>query len=63
MKVKNWTHLYPKYAGLWITFKDDETTIASSAKSLKSAINKAEKLGVENPLAYKVPQKPSFYVG
>jgi len=61
-KTKDWTHLYPKYAGRWGAFAQDNKTVISSAKSFKTTINKASENGFKNPLTFKVPQEmlPSY---
>ena len=63
MKSKNWTHLFPKYAGLWVAFDKDEETIIASSKSLKITLKKAKKKGISPSPVFKVPQKMMPYVG
>ena len=63
MKAKDWTHLFPKFAGLWVAFGKDEETIVSSAKSLKNTIKKAGEKGLKAPLLFKVPAESLPYAG
>ena len=46
-----------------MAFADDEETVVSSAKSLKTAIKQAERQGHALPLMFKVPQQMLPYVG
>jgi len=62
-KTKDWTHLYPRYAGLWVAFSKDKERVVSSAKNLEVAIKKAKEDGLKNPLMFKVPQQMLPYVG
>lgn len=62
-KTKDWTRLYPKYAGMWVAFAQDKETVVSSAKNLEIAIRKAKEDGLKNPLMFKVPQQMLPYVG
>ena len=63
MRVKNWTHLFPKFAGLWVAFAKDEQTVISSAKSLEYTVKMAEEKGYKMPLLFKVPMESLPYVG
>ncbi len=63
MKAKNWTNLYPQYAGQWVAFAEDEETVVASAKSLKTTLNQAKRMGLETPPVFKVPQEMLPYVG
>ncbi|MBU1323486.1 hypothetical protein KKE48_00310 [Patescibacteria group bacterium] len=63
MKAKDWTHLFPKFAGLWVAFGKDEETVVSSAKSLKNTVKRAEEKGFKMPLLFKVPSEFLPYVG
>ncbi|MDP4030995.1 MAG: hypothetical protein U1C50_00245 [Patescibacteria group bacterium] len=63
MKAKDWTNLHPQYAGQWVAFAEDEETVVAAAKSLKTTINQAKKLGIIAPPVFKVPQEMLPYVG
>lgn len=63
MKPKDWTHLHPKYAGKWVAFADDEETVVAAAKTLKTLMKRAERIGYEHPLTFKVPKEVVLYVG
>lgn len=63
MKVIDWTHLHPKYAGKWVAFADDEETVIGSAKTLPVTIKQAQKKGHQSPLVFKVPREMLPYVG
>ena len=60
---KDWTKLYKKYKGLWVAFLDDEKTIVGSGKTLKEALEKAQKKGFENPIMNRMPDNLNPYVG
>lgn len=63
MTTKNWTQLHPKYSGKWVAFSDDHQTVISSAIALKTVISQAKRLGIDNPLVFKVPSRNLPYVG
>lgn len=62
-QAKNWTHLLPKFAGLWVAFDKDEETVIAAGKNLKITIKKAENQGFINPPVFKVPTEMLPYVG
>ena len=59
----DWTNIYKKYKGLWVTLKDDEVTVISSGKTAKEAWNKAQKKGFVKPILMSVPSKLTYFVG
>ncbi len=59
----DWTKIYKKYKGMWITLADDEQTVLSSALSAKQALAKAEKDGHTSPILAHVPPELTTYVG
>ncbi|MFH1170620.1 MAG: DUF5678 domain-containing protein [Candidatus Vogelbacteria bacterium] len=59
----DWTKIYKKYKGLWVALKDDEITVIGSGQLLKDAMAQANKMGYKNPIAMRVPDNLSTYVG
>lgn len=53
----DWTNLFKKYKGEWVTLKDDEVTVISSGFKAKVALDKAKKSGYDNPILFRVPNK------
>lgn len=63
MTAKNWTHLHPRYAGKWVAFDNDETTVIGSGISLKTAVKTAQKKGFPEPILFRVPKVMYPYAG
>lgn len=63
MKARNWTHLYPEYAGRWVAFAKNQETVIANATTLSTALQKAKRQGYKNPVVFKVPQEMLPYVG
>ena len=59
----DWTKIYKKYKGLWVALKDDEKTVVGSGKTAKEALEKAQKMGYENPILTRMPEQLITYVG
>lgn len=59
----DWTKIYKKYKGFWVALLDDEKTVVGSGKSLKKALEEADKRGYKNPIIMRVPTKILPYVG
>lgn len=59
----DWTKIFKKYKGLWVTLLDDEVTVVASGRTLKEALEKAEKKGYKKPIVMRVPTKIFPYVG
>lgn len=59
----DWTKIYKKYKGLWVALKDDEKTVVGSGKTAKEALEKAQKMGYENPILTRMPERIITYVG
>lgn len=62
-QAKDWSHLYPRYAGKWVAFAKDEETVMGSARTFKTAIKEAQSKGIKTPLMFKVPEEMLPYVG
>jgi len=63
MKSINLSHLYPRYEGKWVAFAEDRSTVVGSGASLKTAMKKAQQIGHNNPIMFKVPVGMLAYVG
>jgi hypothetical protein len=61
--MTDWTNIYKKYKGLWVSLKDDETTVIASGKTVQEVMNKAQKKGFDQPILFKVPIKIIPYIG
>ena len=59
----DWTKLYSKYKGFWVTLKDDEVTVISKGRTPQEALKLAEKKGYPNPYLTRVPEKIVSYIG
>ncbi len=59
----DWTKIYKNYKGLWVALLDDEVTVVGSGKSLKKALEEAQKKGHEKPIMMRVPTEIVPYVG
>ena len=59
----DWSKIYKKYKGLWVTLKEDETTVISSGKTPKEALETARGKGFSNPILHRVPTETLPYVG
>ena len=60
---KDWSKIYKKYKGLWVAFLDDEQTVVGSGKTLKEALNEAQKMGYKEPIMNRMPDTLAPYVG
>ena len=63
MQAINWSGIYKKYKGLWVTLADDELTVLSSGKTAKEAWDKALKKGFKKPILAQMPANLTYYVG
>lgn len=59
----NWTNIYKRYKGLWVSLKDDETTVIASGETVKEVMDKSQKKGFDKPILFKVPAKIIPYIG
>lgn len=59
----DWSKIYKKYRGLWVTLKDDEKTVIASGRTAKEAWTKAQSLGYQKPILTRMPEKLVTYVG
>ncbi|MDO8619808.1 MAG: DUF5678 domain-containing protein [bacterium] len=62
-KAIDWTNICKKYKGLWVALLDDEQTVVGSGKTLKGAIEKAQKSGYPDPIMMRVPARILPYIG
>lgn len=61
--AKDWTKIYKKYKGLWVALASDEETVLGAGKSVKEALEKAQKKSSELPFLTRVPETLAAYVG
>lgn len=59
----DWTGIYAQDKGLWVALDGDETTVISSGKTLKEALQKAHDKGYAEPIMSRVPERLEAYVG
>lgn len=59
----DWTKMYKKYKGFWVTLKDDEVTVISKGKTPQEALKIAEQKGYPDPYLTRVPEEVVSYVG
>jgi len=63
MTAINWSSIYKKYKGLWVALKDDEKSVIASGKTVRDAMDKAQKKGFKQPILVRMPVKILPYVG
>ncbi len=59
----DWTKLYRKYKGFWVTLQDDEVTVISKGKTPQEALHAAAVKGFADPYLTRVPEEIVSYVG
>ena len=59
----DWTKLYRKYKGFWVTLQDDEVTVISAGKTPQEALRAASAKGFDEPYLTRVPEEIVSYVG
>jgi len=60
--AKDWTHLFEKYRGKWVTLADDETTVLASGVTAKE-VHEAARKKASLPILYRVPETLDVFVG
>jgi len=58
MGYLDYTDIYNKYTGKWVTFKSEPLNsleVVGSGKTLKEALKQAKKKGVLNPVIARIP--------
>lgn len=60
---KDWSKLYKKYKGMWVALASDEVTVLGVGKTVKEAVDKAQKKSKETPFLTLVPTTLDAYVG
>ncbi len=63
MTAKNWTKLFGEFKGQWVALKDDEITVIAHGKNASKVLEKAQDIGHENPILFKVPASSMTYTG
>ncbi len=63
MQAIDWSSIYRKYKGKWVTLADDEITVLSSGETAKEAWTKAREKGFQKPILMSVPEKLTYFVG
>ncbi|MAG44737.1 hypothetical protein CL633_02505 [bacterium] len=61
--IVNWTQIYKKYKGKWVTLDKDEQTVISSASKGTTAFKKAQDKGFEAPILMHIPKEVMPYIG
>ncbi len=59
----DWSQLYKKYKGLWITLEENEKTVISTGRNAKEAWTKAQKKGFNKPILTHMTPHLTSYVG
>lgn len=59
----DWTKLYQKYRGQWVTLDKDEVTVISFGNTAKEAWDKAIKKGFDAPVLANIPEEINTYIG
>ncbi len=55
----DWTHLFEKYRGKWVSLADDETTVLGAGTSARGAYAAAHNRG----FLYRVPDTLDYFAG
>ncbi len=63
MQAIDWSGIYKKYKGKWVTLAKDEQTVLSFGKTAKEAWDKALKKGFQKPILTHMPERLIPYVG
>lgn len=63
MKAIDWTKIYKKYKGQWVTLADDELTVLSNGATAREAWEKAQKKGFKSPILHRIPNELITFVG
>jgi hypothetical protein len=64
MKLIDWTTLYEKYKGLWVTLsEDDNETVVGSGATAKEALDQAHSNGFTNAAITFVPTEMITFAG
>jgi len=59
----DWTHLYEKYAGLWVVLDDDEETVVGSGNTPEEALDQAKLRGFRHAALTFVPTEVITFAG
>lgn len=59
----DYSNIYEQHPGEWVALADDEETVLATDKSAQKVIEKAKKIGSDNPILFKVPKESRAYVG
>ena len=59
----DWSRMFKKYKGLWVALDDDESTVVSSGKTAREALDKSVKKGYKNPILTLIPEETLNFVG
>ena len=63
MNIIDWTEIFEKYKGLWVALKEDEQTVVGSGKTLREALEDANRHGHTKPIMLNVPNEVTTLVG
>jgi Family of unknown function (DUF5678) len=63
MKLNDWTKIFQDYKGLWVALKDDEQTVVGSGRTLRDALEDANRKGYAQPIMLNVPEEVITFVG
>ena len=61
--AQDWTNIYKKYKGLWVALQEDEETVVGAGKTLRQALEAAQKKGCKKPILTHMPSELIPYVG
>jgi len=59
----NFISAQKKYAGRWVAFSRTKKKVISSGTNAKIAFEKAQKIGTQKPILFRMPKKVMPFVG
>jgi hypothetical protein len=63
MSAIDWSKIWKKYRGQWVTLENDEITVISNGKTAKEAWDRALARGHTKPILTYMPEELITYVG
>jgi Family of unknown function (DUF5678) len=62
MAVIDMRRIEKKYVGLWVALNDSRTNVAGYGNTIETAIAKAKKRGIKDPILTKIPSDNMGYL-
>ena len=62
MSIVDMRKIEKKYAGLWVALNESRTKVTGYGKTIETALAKAKKKGVKDPILTKIPSENLGYL-